>query len=110
MIQVTIAPSGRPVCRHQRSGRGGCSQHPRGPGPTCEEVDPMSTVPVHRPRVNPVMVREYGCVLCDRAGAHPYHREGIDALYEPHHYFQSKGGTYLRPATAGELFLLAMRE
>lgn len=54
--------------------------------PTCTAPDPA------RP------VREYGCTRCQK-----WHREGLDAEYEPHLYWQSKHGPMERPATPAEV-------
>lgn len=53
----------------------------------------------HRP------VREYGCVLCQK-----YHREGLDAEYEPHIYSQSKHGIGERRPEVSEVFERLIRE
>lgn len=51
------------------------------------------------------MVREYGCVLCQR-----YHvREIEPELYDAHLYHQSKHGWRERPATIGERFAIEMK-
>lgn len=51
------------------------------------------------------MVREYGCVECQR-----YHREGIDAEFEPHLLYQSKHGYYDRIATPNEVLQIFRKE
>lgn len=43
-------------------------------------------------------IREYGCVKCQK-----YHRRGIDDLYEPHLFFQSKHGWSERKPSANEV-------
>lgn len=57
---------------------------------------PRRDLPDAGPAAEPV--RCYGCVRCQRE-----HREGLDAEYPAHLMSQSKHGTYLRPATVGEV-------
>jgi hypothetical protein len=55
-------------------------------------------------------VREYGCVLCDRAGKPRWHREGLDPEYPLHLMFQSKHGWHDRAPTVGEVFRRLVEE
>ncbi len=52
-------------------------------------------------QVGQPLVREYGCVECQRT-----HREGLDAEYEPHLWRQSKHGYHDRIATPSEVLAL----
>jgi hypothetical protein len=47
------------------------------------------------------LVREYGCVRCQK-----WHRRGIDPEYEPHLYYQSKHGWHERVATPNEVLAM----
>lgn len=46
----------------------------------------------------PVLIREYGCTACQA-----WHRRGIDPMYDPRLYWQSKHGWRDRVATAAEM-------
>jgi hypothetical protein len=65
----------------------------------------MSTTQTGQP-----MIREYGCCLCQRAGKPYFHRQHLDAEYEPHLPHQSKHGWSDRIATPNEVLALLRAE
>lgn len=62
-----------------------------------------TTITINKVQTPREMVREYGCVRCQK-----YHRQLIDPEYEAHILDQSKHGWYERPARIGEIFALEM--
>lgn len=47
----------------------------------------------------------FGCCRCQRE-----HADGLDPLFHPHLYFQSRHGPYERPPTLAEMFRRMVEE